>query len=123
MSRRKPEGLSRRRPDGNVNEWPGHDAVAFQRLVQAAEARIDELGEYDGHAVQNAGAEMGLAPDHWLVREVLAGVYGRFEMWRGRLIADTPEAFLKNATWDDFERHGPDGVAWARELARTRRSG
>lgn len=109
---------SRRCPKGHVNRWPARDYEAFVALVTAAEKRMAERGEEDDiRAVQLAARELGLGRNHWLVREVLAGVYGRFALWGGAFYAVSGEAFFRNARPEDISQLGPDTLEWARTLA------
>lgn len=110
--------ISVARPKGHVNNWPIADYDAFVALVESAETRMTELGEDDLTAVHGAAAEMGLERGHWLVRETLAGVYGRFDLGHdGDWYAESAVAFFRVAGTDAMILHGPEGLPWARKLA------
>ena len=119
--------ISKVLPEGQVNNWPVGDYNAFVKLEEATEERLAKLGEDDTTAfdravaeitaLECAAAEMGLKRSHWLVRVTLAGVYGRFDLcWRG-YYAETASVFLRMAGKDAMVLHGPEGMAWAKELA------
>ncbi len=110
-------GLSRQTPPGNPNNWPTPDYQAFVDLVQCSSLRIADLGEHPVDAVRRISLDMGLPRGHWLIRHVLADGYQMFELDRGRFFAETPQAFLRQASADDLERHGPETITWARKLA------
>jgi hypothetical protein len=104
-------------PGGHPNDWPLGDKNAFAALVLAAGKRR-AAGARDVEAVHAAAAEIGLegGAEHWMVDEVLAGVFGAFYLRSGDhyICAD---GLVRWATADDLARLGADAVAWARELA------
>ncbi|MEM7120561.1 MAG: hypothetical protein AAF563_04740 [Pseudomonadota bacterium] len=103
---------SRSRPEGHVNDWPIEDYDAFVGMIELAEGRGED------HIVDRvalAARELGLRPDHWLVREALVGVYGKFPVYGGTFYAEDAEAFFRNATPSDLADR--ETVGWAKELA------
>lgn len=107
-------GISRRRPEAvNPGEWPLADYNAFVLLFRSADLLRDE--EHDVDRVHAAADEIGLDPHHWLVREVLMCVYGKFPVHGGTFYAEDADAFFRNATDDDLRDRNT--VEWARRLA------
>ncbi|MHC4225495.1 MAG: hypothetical protein ACYSUN_16010 [Planctomycetota bacterium] len=93
------------------------DFQAFADLVEVSSLRMAELGDHPVDAVRHVSADMGLPRGHWLIRHVLAEGYQMFELDQGRFFAETPQAFLGQASAEDLQRHGPETTAWARKLA------
>lgn len=108
---------SARRPDGHPNDWPVADKNAFLVLVVLSKIAVGN-GVGEVQAVHDTAKEIGLdgGPGHWLVDEVLNGVFECFYVRSGDHYASAPE-LLKWGTADDLVRLGPDAVRWARDLA------
>jgi hypothetical protein len=104
-------------PGGHPNDWPLDDKNAFAALVLATGRRLAE-GAGDIEAVHAASTEIGLegGPDHWMVDEVLGGMFGAFYVRSGDHYISA-DGLLRFGTDDDLERLGRDAVVWALTLS------
>ena len=107
--------LSRARPAGHPSDWPIGDHQALLALLTAADLRRED---HVVDRVTEAAAELGLDRRHWLVRDVLAFVFGKFPILEGRFYSEDAEAFFRSATPGDL--HDREAVEWAKRLLRAR---
>ena len=108
-------GISDKHPEGHVNEWPAGDAVAWQRLVTAAERLVVRLGLEPIEAYHEAALAIGLEGDeyHWLVDDALAHVHGLFYHAAG-------DCYLGPASWLATADRRDLAKTWLVEEARRR---
>lgn len=113
---------SEKRPPGHVGEWPGSgrldDYNAFIALLFGTlSKRATGLGEVE--AAHATATEIGLEGGqmHWMVDDLLASAFAVYYVRSSDLYADAAD-FIKWAEARDLEHIGPEGVAWARVLAK-----
>lgn len=108
--------ISQEHPGGHVNDWPPGDALAWQRLVTAAERLVVRLGLEPMEAYHDSAVEIGLegAEHHWLVDDALAHVHGLFYSH------GAGDCYLGPASWLALADRRDLAKSWLVEEARRR---